>query len=372
MIEKLRQVELLLLKDVEVYERYLHKEIDFSQRLIGIFGSRGVGKTTLMIQYLKKLKAKYPAEKSFYFSLDSPFASGIELFDFAMDFASKGGMFLLLDEVHKNRDFAIHIKAIYDTVKDLTVIFTGSNAASIIMTKADLSRRASTYLMRGLSFREFIELKLAINLPSYALEEVLENNLDIQQELEGKFLSLEFWNEYLKYGYYPFYLEKREDILNRLLEVINTTIEVDLVNLGLISAEFIHKIKKLLLVICESDPSPINVSKISGLLEVHRNTVYNYFQALEYGSLMHIVNDYSKGYKKMTKPDKVYFDNTNLLYTFCTNPKIGTVRETFFANQMKGNALFLSQKGDFLVNYKYTIEVGGKNKGFSQDSTLSR
>jgi predicted AAA+ superfamily ATPase len=370
MISKLRQVESLLLDDLTTYTRYLYNEIDFSQRLIGIFGSRGVGKTTLCLQYLKNLKDLHPNDKSLYVSLDSPFASDIDLFEFALDFSSKGGKYLLLDEVHKHKDFAVHIKAIYDNIKNLHIIFTGSNVASIVISKADLSRRATTYHMKGLSFREFIELKTNLSLPKYTLSQLLENNLSIQNDIKHKFLPLEFWDEYLSYGYYPFYLEKKTDTLNRLLEVVNTTIEVDLVNIGLISAEFVHKIKKLLLVICQSDPSPINISKIATVLEVHRNTVYNYFQALQSGSLMHIVNNYSKGYTKLVKPDKVYFDNTNLLHTFCTNPKTGTIRETFFVTQMKDLDLFLSKQGDFFVDYKYTIEVGGKNKSFNQIKEL--
>ncbi|CAA6819499.1 MAG: ATPase component BioM of energizing module of biotin ECF transporter [uncultured Sulfurovum sp.] len=368
MLEKLYNNEKILLNNLEIdFKRYLYEKIDFSSQMVAIVGARGVGKTTLLLQKLQELRQNTPLHHSLYFSFDLPFVATLDLFEFAGEFTKQGGRYLLIDEIHKYKNFAIHLKAIYDVYPDLKVLFTGSCATSILNAQADLSRRVVTHRLYGLSYREFLELTTNQSLPKYFLKEMLENKTEIVDDLMGKFRPLEHWNEYLEHGYYPFYFSERKHFLELLYNTINLTIEVDLLNLGLIKMESIEKLKKLLLVICQSDPFKINISKIATLSELSRNSIYSYLNHLDKGELLNIVMNSKKGLAILAKPDKVYLNNTNQLFAMCTEHKIGTVRETFFANQV-GNmhSITSSDSGDFIVDGKYTFEVGGKNKSFNQ------
>ena len=368
MLDKLYKNEKILLKNLKVnYKRYLYEKIDFSSQMVAIVGARGVGKTTLLLQKLQELRKSTPIHHSLYFSFDLPFVANLDLFEFAEEFTKQGGRYLLLDEIHKYKNFAIHLKAIYDVYPELKVLFTGSCATSILNAQADLSRRVVLHRLYGLSYREFLELRTKQDLPSYSLEEILENKTEIVDELMEKFRPLEYWNEYLEHGYYPFYFSERAYFLELLYNTINLTIEVDLVNLGLIKMESIEKLKKLLMVICQSDPFKINISKIATLSELSRNSIYSYLNHLDKGELLNIVMNSKKGLAMLAKPDKVYLNNTNQLFAMCSEHKTGTIRETFFANQV-GNvhAITSSDSGDFIVKGKYVFEVGGKNKSFKQ------
>ena len=368
MIEKLYKNEKILLTNLTFeFKRYLYKKIDFSSQMVAIVGARGVGKTTLLLQKLKELRQTTPTHHSLYFSFDLPFVATLDLFEFAGEFSKQGGRYLLIDEIHKYKNFAIHLKSIYDVYPNLKVIFTGSCATSILNAQADLSRRVVIHRLYGLSYREFLELKTEQSLPSYSLEEILENKTQIVDDLMEKFRPLEYWNEYLEHGYYPFYFSERSYFLELLYNTINLTIEVDLLNLGLIKVESIEKLKKLLLVICQSDPFKVNISKIATLSELSRNSIYSYLNHLDRGELLNIVMNSKKGLAMLAKPDKVYLNNTNQLFAMCSDHKIGTIRETFFANQV-GNmhSITSSDSGDFIVDSKYTFEVGGKNKSFNQ------
>jgi len=243
-------------------------------------------------------------------------------------------------------------------------LFTGSCATSILNAQADLSRRVVTHNLYGLSYREFLAITIDQELKAYNLEDILENSSDIVDELMAKFKPLEHWDRYLERGYYPFAFNDEKNFLELLYNTINLTIEVDLVNLGLIKAESIEKLKKLLTIICQSEPFSINITKVASLSELSRNSIYNYLMHLDKGELL---NNSKKGLAKLAKPDKVYLNNTNQLFAMCREHKIGTVRETFFANQV-GNMheVTSSDKGDFIVDDKYTFEVGGKNKTFKQ------
>ncbi len=368
MIEKLYLIEKQLLQNLSIdFHRYLYDTIDFSSQMVTIVGARGVGKTTLLLQKLQTLKASYPSSHSLYFSFDLPFVSTIDLFEFAGEFRKRGGYYLLLDEIHKYPKFSLHLKAIYDVYPDLKILFTGSCATSILNAQADLSRRVVLHHLYGLSYREFLELKTGKKLEPYRLEEILENHLTIVDTLVTQFKPLEYWEEYLKMGYYPFYFNDKSNFLGLLYNTINLTIEIDLVNLGLIKAESIDKLKKIITIICQSDPFTLNITKVAALCELSRNSVYNYLTHLHKGELLTIVHNSKKGLAKLAKPDKVYLNNTNQLYAMCSEHKIGTIRETFFANQV-GNiyALNSSDRGDFIVDSEYTFEVGGKNKSFKQ------
>lgn len=368
MLDNLRKLEKRILKEISSkYKRYLYNAIDFNSQMIGIVGSRGVGKTTLLLQYIKSLKENYEPYKSLYFSYDYPTNVDIKLIELAEEFVKVGGEYLVIDEIHKYDSFSLDLKAIYDFYPKLKVIFTGSCATSIYNSSADLSRRVVLYYMNGLSYREFLELKLNIDLPSFTLEEILAKNINIVDELSKKFIPLEFMNEYLTYGYYPFYFKDENQYLRQLTAVINQTIDIDLVNIGLVKQSYTNKLKKLLLVISESNPFELNITKVATNIEVSRNTLYAYLNHLDRGGLLNIIGSSKKGLTKLSKPEKLYLNNTNIFYTFATESKIGTIRETFFVSQLKHlHEIQISDQGDFLVDNKYTFEVGGQSKSFKQ------
>ena len=368
MLDRLRKLEKRILKEVSSkYRRYLYKTIDFDSQMIGIVGARGVGKTTLLLQYLQELKENNESYKSLYFSYDYPTNVDIKLIELVEEFTKIGGEYLIIDEIHKYDNFSLDLKAIYDFYPKLNVIFTGSCATSIYNSQADLSRRVVLYYMNGLSYREFLELKLGLNLPSFSLEEILQNNIKIIDSLSEKFLPLEHMQEYLTFGYYPFYFKDQNQYLRQLNAVINQTIDIDLVNLGLVKQSFTNKLKKLLLIISESNPFELNITKVAANIEVSRNTLYAYLQHLDKGGLVNIVGSSKKGISKLSKPEKLYLNNTNIFYTFATESKIGTIRETFFVSQLKHlHTIEISDKGDFLIDNKFTFEVGGEGKSFKQ------
>ncbi|PIF04150.1 MAG: AAA family ATPase [Arcobacter sp.] len=368
MLDNLRKLEKKILKEISSqYKRYLHKKIDFSSQMIGVVGSRGVGKTTLLLQYLKELKNTQESYKSLYFSYDYPTNIDIKLIQLAQEFVKIGGTHLIIDEIHKYSDFSLDLKAIYDFYPKLKVIFTGSCATSIYNSQADLSRRVVLYFMKGMSYREFLELKLDIKLPSFSLEDILENNIEIVEKLEDKFLPLEYFNEYLTFGYYPFYFKDEKQYLHLLNAVINQTIDIDLVKLGLVKQNFTNKLKKLLLVISESNPFELNITKVATNIEVSRNTLYAYLHHLDKGGLLNTIASSKKGLSKLSKPEKLYLNNTNIFYTFISDSKISTIRETFFVSMLKHlHTIEISTKGDFLIDNKYTFEIGGESKTFNQ------
>jgi len=368
MLTNIRKLEKRILKEVPSnYKRYLYHEIDFASQMIGIVGARGVGKTTLLLQYIKELKEQSEPYKSLYFSYDYPSNIEIKLIDLAEAFSKIGGEYLIIDEIHKYKDFAIDLKAIYDFYPKLKVIFTGSCAISIYNAQADLSRRVVLYAMNGLSYREFLELKLDVTLPYYSLEDLVTKSPQIVNELEEKFLPLEHFEEYLTYGYYPFYFRDKNQYLRLLNAVVNQTIDIDLVKLGLVKQSFTDKLKKLLMVISESNPFELNITKIASNIEVSRNTLYSYLTNLDRGGLLNIVASSKKGISKLSKPEKLYLNNTNIFYIFMGESKVETIRETFFVSQVKHlHQLEVPAKGDFLVDGKYTFEVGGEGKSFKQ------
>lgn len=378
MIEQIQQYSYSLLKNLNIdYKRYFFKEVDFDNRLIGIIGDRGIGKTTFLLQYLNELDLSL--DKKLYVSAEFLLLSNIKLFELAEEFEKVGGKVLVIDEIHQIVDFEKHLKMIYDLFSSLQVIFSGSNAIKLEHSKADLSRRAILYRFGGLSFREFLELKTGEKFGSFTLEDILENHRDIAFELTSKFKPFEFYKEYLEYGYYPFYFEVAKDtFLIRLNETINTTIEHDLAYIFNIEPKFVIKLKQLVTLICASKPYALNISKLAQKIEINRNTLYQYIYYLNRGKIFNILDHKAKGDTIFSKPAKIYLANSNLSFAYCHKIEIGTIREVFFANQLKnyfslyqnssflGNEILASRKGDFLINEKYLFEIGGKNKSFKQ------
>ncbi len=366
MLDNLIKYQNRLLKTFKIkYKRYIFDDINFDDKMIAIFGARGVGKTTTLFQYLLELQSR--DKNVLYISLDYPFLSGVDLIDIVEKFVESGGEYLLLDEVHRYNDFSSYLKTIYDLF-DIYVVFTSSSATSLLNAKSDLSRRVTLYNLYGFSFREFLEIKHNIKLNKIKLDELLINHIDkVNDILSNKINILKEFKQYLEIGYYPFYFDKQTSYYENLINTINLTIDLDLTSLGLIEQKYTYKLKKLLEVVCQSSPFEVNYSKIATMAEISRVKLYDYITFLNDGQMLLLLDEPIKGIKKINKPAKIYLNNTNLLFAYCQNAKIGTIRETFFANQVSQNhKLNISNKGDFTINEKYHLEVGGKNKGFEQ------
>lgn len=361
-----------ILNDLQIHrERYLLAQIDWSQRLIGIKGARGSGKTTLLLQRIKFHLSE--SEKALYTSLDNLYFLNNTLLGLAEEFALQGGTHLFLDEVHKYPNWSRELKLIFDQLPSIKVVFTSSSILEINKGESDLSRRAVKYMLKELSFREYLNIKNNLDLPFYDFEYILKNQkevaLNCKQHVE--FPVAEF-KEYLKYGCYPYSFEGTSGYYPKLLDTVNLMLEVDVSSVENIPFQESRKIKKLLVAIAQSAPFTPNVSKLSERLGFSRNFLLNSLKILDRAELIHEFFTDSKGIGAFTKPEKLYLNNTNLIYALGQSQiEQGTLRETFFANQLKHNyEIHLVKKGDFLVNRKYTIEIGGKNKTTQQISGM--
>lgn len=363
MLQNLKEYQLNYLRVLDAnYKRYIHDVVNFDQKLIGIIGARGVGKTTFLLQYLKENSLSF--SKKLYFSADA--VDMDSLFDIAYSFSKEGGELLIIDEIHKYKNFEIELKKIYDML-ELKVIFSGSSALRLDHSKGDLSRRALLYPMKGLSFREFVELKKGIKLPTFTKDEIFKNHIDISYALNSRFKPLEFFKEYLHYGYYPFYFENKDSYLLRLQETINTVIEVDIPSIFPIEYDKIINLKKLIRLVCQSKPFKVNIKELSTKIGISDyQTLYKYLEYLKRGKILSLLRAKTKGDSIFLKPDKIYLANTNLHYSYCDEVEIGTIREVFFMSMFDEKDITISTKGDFGIDDKYIVEVGGKNKSYGQ------
>lgn len=346
------------------YKRYFLNTIDFNDKMIGILGARGVGKTTSILQYLNNLDV--PMGKKLYFSADSIALSGVKLYDIADMFSKSGGKVLAIDEIHKYANFENDLKEIYDFL-DLKVIFSGSSAMQLEHKKADLSRRAVLYRVAGLSFREFLELKLGMKFESVPLDEILINHIEIASEITKRIKPFEFFSEYLQNGYYPYYFENPNTYGLKLEETINTVIESDLPIIFNIEPQNIQKLKQLVGMICASKPYELNITALAAKIGINRTTLYQYIDYLSLGNIFYSLRSRAKNDSVFSKPSKLYLNNPNLGQYYCANQEIGTIREQFFASQLRVNhTLHYPNSGDFLIDERVTVEIGGKNKSFEQ------
>ncbi len=347
------------------YKRFLYTEIDFHERLIGIIGARGAGKTTLLLQYLKEQTHN---KETLYLLGDHPLVVAEGLFAIADDFQKLGGKVLIIDEIHKIKDFEIALKLIYDSFFDLQVIFTGSSAVALDHAKADLSRRAILYTLPILSFREYLELETNLNLKHYPLEEILENHVQIAMDILSKVKPLAYFDLYLKEGAYPFYRDGKENYLQKLLVATMQVLSTDLPAIYAIEHDKLNALKKMLIMLCKSEPFDINISKLCGAVELNQKTLYKYLGILQSAGLIRILGAKSSGISIISKPEKLYLDNTNLFNIFCNTPKEGTIRETFFASALsyRYSLDYPKNGGDFIVDDTFTFEVGGKGKSKKQ------
>jgi predicted AAA+ superfamily ATPase len=353
------------------FVRYLYGQIDWANRLIGITGARGAGKTTMLLQHIRKIFGKSPKEVLFA-SLDNIWFTNNRLFELGADFVKQGGKYLFLDEVHKYPSWSQEIKNLYDSFPDLKIVFTGSSMLEIYKGNADLSRRAIHYTLQGMSFREYLLMEKGILFPSVTLKELINNHLELATQVNEKIRPIPCFQSYLKEGYYPYYKESKSFYNDKLLQTVNIVLESDLPALEKIEIYSIQKIKKLLMVIAQRVPFTPNISELASLLEVSRNSLLNYLTLLEKAQLINLLNQDVSGLRTLSKPEKIYLNNTNLVHALETEkPDIGNLRETFFFNQIRVvSSVASSQKTDFTVNGGYQFEVGGKNKGHEQITGL--
>lgn len=345
------------------FHRYMYERIDWSDRLIGLKGPRGVGKTTLLLQRAKEVLDR---DTTLLVNADDLYFTTHTLVDLADDFVRLGGKVLMIDEVHKYKEWSRELKLIYDYHKDLKVVFTGSSILDIEEGEADLSRRVVPYEMQGLSFREYLRMFKEIELPKLTLDEILNNKL----EMPAGFHPYAYFNEYLRIGYYPFSNESQFE--RRLMQVVNKTIEVDIPQYTDMTASAIRKLKRLMSIVSESVPFKPNYTSLSQVLGVSRNLLPEWFAYMEKAGLIMQLRDDTGGIRGLGKVDKVYIDNTALMYMFGQeNTEIGNVRETFFMNQTRVmHDVITSSVSDFQID-KYTFEVGGKNKTQKQIAGVS-
>lgn len=340
------------------FHRYLYNDVNWNARMLAITGARGVGKSTMVLQYVK---TQISDCKVLYISADHTFFTTHTLVEVADDFSKEAGSLLVIDEVHKYPDWSRELKQIYDTHPDMKVIFTGSSVLDIIDGVADLSRRVLHYTMYGLSFREYLGLFHHISVPKYSLEEILDGKAHI----EGMLHPLPAFREYLSEGYYPFAIEG--DFPLRMQNVITKTIESDIAQYAGLRATTAKKLKKMLAVISGLAPYKPNADNLALEIGISRNSVQDYLSLLERAQLIGQLRDDTGGIRGLGKVEKVYIDNPSLMRVLSGGKTdVGNMRETFFYNQMRvKNDVISSRLSDFKIG-KYTFEVGGRKKGKKQ------
>jgi len=346
------------------YVRYLEKQIDWKWRLNGILGARGTGKSTLLLQQLKKNHGT--ANDAIYISLDDLYFAGHSLLDFVQKFRNKGGRYLYIDEVHKYKNWAVELKNIYDTYPDLFIVFTGSSIIDILKQNVDLSRRAVIYYLHGFSFREYLAFIETENIEAFGINDIVNSHTVLAAEIIERINPLKYFEDYLKFGYYPYFIESKNLYFRRLEQTINQILESDLNFIAGYDAKNAPKIKQLLYILSMNVPFKPNIVKLSERTGIHRNTLITYIHYLEKAQIINAVYPSGAGASILQKPEKIYLNNTNLSFMLAeTIPNKGNLRETFFINQLKtSHSIKIPKTGDFEIDGKYIFEIGGKNKTF--------
>ena len=296
--------------------------------MTAIVGPRGVGKTTLLLQYIK---LHLSTKDALYVSAESIYFANHTLFDTAMRFSQYGGRHLFIDEVHKYKGWATELKMIYDNLPSLQVVFTGSSVLDIYKGTADLSRRVLVYQMQGLSFREFLNMRFGTDVPAYSLQQIVDHEVVLPQQIEH---PLALFDEYIHHGYYPFSNDYGYEM--RLGQIVSMTLETDIPQYANYSIAVSTKLKELMQVIADSVPFKPNMSTIATAVKVDRNKLPDYFDLMGRAGLISLLREPTKGVRVLGKVEKVYLDNTNLAFALTTSePDKGNLRETFFFNQMR-------------------------------------
>ncbi len=346
------------------FKRYIYDDLKSSTaKLTAIYGSRGVGKTTILMQLLKESSV----QDKLYISCDHPMFYGVSLFDFVDEYSKRGGELICIDEVHEAKNYEQELKSIYDFL-DIKVYFTGSSA--IALRSPDFARRYSMYHLYPLSFREFLELTQEVNLKSFTLKEILNSHETIANEILDTLPDkkiIKYFDTFLNVGAYPFYFEDKSRYIDRINDTINKILHIDLSKIYSIQPDKVDTLKKILITVCISKPFEFNIEKLAKLAGITKATLYKYLKYLNDAELITLISHEAKRFANIRKPDKLYLANPNLFNALCDSSNIGTIRESFFVSQVKPfYSIYYANSGDFLVNEKYIFEIGGKNKGFGQ------
>ena len=356
-----------LLADTDLsFTRYLYDKINWDNRLIVIKGAKGVGKTTMLLQHIKRNFQQ--VEKALYVSLDNLWFANHTLLELAEYHYTHGGTHLFLDEVHKYKGWQQEVKNIYDSYPHLHLVVTGSSMLKIEESlTADLSRRHRTYTMEGLSFREYLKLEQVADLPVLSLETILNNHFTEASQITSKVKVLQHFEKYIESGYYPFYREEGDGFFDRLQQVIDTVVTTEIPAVSHIEYDSVYKVRQLLAVLAEMKPYTLNISSLCTTLQSSRNNVLKLLDLMDKAALVRRLYATNGGMNMLTKPEKILFYNTNLMH--CLTPQVdsGTMRETYLASQVGvDHQLYMPNKGDLVVDDKWLFEVGGKRKDFSQ------
>ncbi len=352
-------------------KRFLYDRIDWRDRLISIAGSRGVGKTTLILQHMKEAFLD-DLDTAIYVSLDHIWFETHSLSELVDTHYKNGGTHVFIDEVHYLKDWQLIIKNLYDNYPSIHIAYAGSSLLQIEAGSGDLSRRQMSYFLPGLSFREYLYFEGAYSLRSLSLEQLLNDHVRIAESVTEHIRPLKYFERYLVSGYYPFYKEVYSGYDTRLMQVVNQVLENDYPSIEDIRYSTVKKIKKMLYILAQSCPQTPNMSELYKELDTDRNQGLKMLNALERADLLNLLSSESSSLKNTSRPDKIYCDNTNLMFALSETVNIGTKRETFFLNQFKaaGYTITYPKQGDFLVDEKCLFEVGGRKKTLDQIKDL--
>lgn len=366
-MEALYDNHLELIQNLDLnFRRNAIDEIGWEERLIALKGARGVGKTTLLLQHIQECFGT--SLEALYVSMDDMTLQGYSIIEIAKYHLSHGGKTLYIDEIHRYPNWSQELKNIYDQLKKLKVVVTSSSVLQLYASNHDLSRRMVSYKLNGLSLREYLEIENNSTLPILTLEDIVNNHMDLSHELSKEINILPQYKAYLNHGYYPFYLESKTSYHQKLINILNLILDVDLPYVLGINVHNIFKIKKLLSQLSKAVPFQPNISKLAGSLELNRSTLNQYIQYLDHADLLNLLFDAGKSYSSISKPEKIFLQNTNLSQALAPkNYNVGNSRETFFFNQVETqHKVSYSSVGDFLVDEKYVFEIGGKSKNRKQ------
>jgi len=349
------------------FVRSYMQTIPWGSRLVGIKGARGVGKTTLLLQYIK-LHLMDQLHLTLYVSMDNVYFYKHTLLDLVDDFHRNGGKYLFIDEVHKYPNWSSEIKNIYDQYPLMQVVFTGSSMLEIINSQADLSRRTVICTMQGLSYREYLNMKLGLNLPIWSLDDILHRHTSLTMDIASQVNPLAHFGGYLSSGYYPYFLEDELRYMSKVQQVLQLIIEVELPMLRQVKISSVYQLKQLLGLISDTVPLTPNVSKISSHIGLNRETLIHYFYYLQEAGITQMMYYDTTHISSLQKPDKLLLDNTNIQFALShQQPNKGTMRETFFVNQMKAlHRVSLSDFADYVIDGQFHFEIGGASKSKKQ------
>ena len=349
----------------QTHKRYLYNQINWGARLICIRGARGTGKTTMLLQYIKE---HYPdLSKALYISLDSFSFQLFTLYDVAEYAYTHGIEALFVDEVHYVQNWGQMLKNVFDSFTGLKIVYTGSSMLQLDEAQTDLSRRQTVYDLQGFSFREYLLFKGLYKHEAVDLEYVLQHHTTLANEIASAIKPLMYFNEYLRQGYYPFTLEAQQDYLRRLEQLMLLIIYQDIPRVEDISLQTLQKAQKLLMIMAMQVPLEPNISILCREIGATRDIVIKLLYLMQKAGLLMLDNKESNSYKTLSRPDKIYLNNGNQMYALTNMVNEGTLRETFFVNQLRqAHQVVLPVHGDYLVDNDYTFEVGGASKSFDQ------